>query len=106
MLDSKDQRFRGITFYEARQQKIQEKKNEQSYEFHDFERKGAVLETLENLLKVANKEREKGPVPNITTIKENRFFESQLNRCSDVYTYLQAAQDFLNSEDDGPAFSD
>lgn len=101
VLDSKDQRFRGLTFYEARQQKIQEKKNEQSYEFHDFERKGAVLETLENLLKVANKEREKGPVPNITTIKENRFFESQLNRCSDVYTYLQAAQDFLNSEDDG-----
>ncbi|SBS28406.1 Transposon Tn7 transposition protein TnsB [Marinomonas aquimarina] len=99
-LDSRDRRFLGMSFYEVRLLKIQEKKEARTHEHNERGYRAYLTNTLESFINRANSMKQDSPMPDISTIKENRYFESMVNRFSDVHLYLQAINDSIDNEDE------
>lgn len=89
-LDSRCAAYSGLSLYEINLQKEAEKTKEASAENTQLGYKLGLLDFMGSVINNAQKERKTGPMPNISTIKDNRQLEAMVNRFSDTNQFLQA----------------
>lgn len=89
-LDSRCAAYSGLSLHEINLQKQAEKSKEASAEKTQLEYKLGLLDFMGSVITNAQKERTAGPMPNISTIKDNRQLEAMVNRFSDTNQFLQA----------------
>jgi hypothetical protein len=89
-----DENFRkaygGLSFYEVTLQKKAAAKQDDAYSDTQLEYELGLHEVMEGLMRQADKEKQRGPLPNISTIKDNRKLDALINRYADTNRFLQA----------------
>jgi hypothetical protein len=89
-LDSSCDAYSGLSLHEIILQKEVEKTNDADAVHTQREYKLGLLDFMESIIKNTQKERQSTPMPNISTIKDNRGLEAMLNQFSDTNQFLQA----------------
>lgn len=89
-LDSSCEAYSGLSLNEINLQKRAEKEKNEVASHTQLEYKLGLIEFMTSVIKNAEKERKQAPIPQISTIKDNRQLEAFVNRFADVNQYLQA----------------
>ncbi len=82
--------FSGLSIHQVKQQKKLMRKRSEKTQDEQLEYELGFHELTESLIKGAQKEKIPGPMPQLSTIKDNRELESLINRFSDTNQFLQA----------------
>jgi len=82
--------YGGLSFYEVKLQKKAAANQDDAYSDTQLEYELGLHEVMEGLMKQADKEKQRGPLPNISTIKDNRKLDALINRYADTNRFLQA----------------
>lgn len=91
-LDNKDGAYAGLSSYEVKLQKEALKQRSQELQEDELGYQVGLYELMGDIFKNAQKEKQPGPVPQLSTIKDNRRLEAIINRFSDVNQLLQSYQ--------------
>lgn len=109
-LDSSCDAYSGLSLHEVKLQKKSEKRQEATSEQQQLEYKLGLMDFMRGIIQNSQKERQTAPVPNISTIKDNRQLEAMVNRFSDTNDLLQALNQSaavnFNEENDADDESD